>query len=244
MSFLTRRPIAHRGLHNKRDIIENCTAAFEAAITYNYTIECDIQVTKDGKAVVFHDFTLERLTHGQGRVADKTLHELQDVPFKATGDKMLSLEGLFALVKGRVPLIIEIKSSFNGDLTLTKAALQAAESYKGEFALMSFDPECIAYLAKAAPHITRGIVAEKAYLDKEWGHIAQEKRQEMRELAHFSRTNPHFLSWHVKDLPVASTTLFREGLKRPVICWTVRNESDKALAAKFADQVTFEGYLA
>jgi glycerophosphoryl diester phosphodiesterase len=244
VSFLTRRPIAHRGFHNKIDVIENCTSAFEAAMVHNYAIECDIQLTKDGQAVVFHDFALERLTQSQGLVQEKTLAQLQGVEFKATMDKMLSLQELFNLVQGKVPLIIEIKSRFNGDLTLVKAAITAAEGYQGEFAFMSFDPAPIAYLCAHAPHIMRGIVAEKNYHDDEWAHISPQNRQELREISHFSQTNPHFLSWHVKDLPVASTTLFREGLKRPVICWTVRSQEDKAQAARFADQVTFEGYEA
>ncbi|MCL2631372.1 MAG: hypothetical protein FWD49_07660 [Firmicutes bacterium] len=54
-------PIAHRGLHGSNGIIENTTSAFKLAIEKGYTIELDVKLLKDGKAVVFHDANLKRL---------------------------------------------------------------------------------------------------------------------------------------------------------------------------------------
>jgi glycerophosphoryl diester phosphodiesterase len=69
-AWLTARPIAHRGLHDRaRGVIENSLAAADAAVAGAYAIECDVQISRDGEAIVFHDETLERLTTAQGRAS-------------------------------------------------------------------------------------------------------------------------------------------------------------------------------
>ena len=65
--WLTARPVAHRGLHDvARGIIENMPGAAAAAIAGHFGIECDIQLTADGVAMVHHDDELGRLTDGSG----------------------------------------------------------------------------------------------------------------------------------------------------------------------------------
>src|SRR6266508_2309261 len=117
--WLTARPVAHRGLHDlARGIIENMPGAIGAAIDGNFSIEVDIQLTADGEAMVHHDDALGRLTEGSGALLGKTSAELKQVVFKDTADKMMSLGDLCALVAGRVPLVIEVKSHFDGDRRL------------------------------------------------------------------------------------------------------------------------------
>lgn len=243
--FLTRRPIAHRGLHGLAPgVVENQPAAFAAAIAGNYAIECDVQPTADGDAIVFHDGTLDRLTTTTGRVEALTAAELAKVPFKVTGDRMITLSGLFAQIAGRVPLVVEIKSEFDGRLGLTKRVAELAATYAGPLALMSFDPAPIAWLKTHAPRLVRGIVAESHYAGAHWARMPADMRRDLAALAHFPETDPHFLSWRVADLPSAATERYRGSLGRPVICWTVRTEGERSIAAEHADQVTFEGYLA
>ncbi|MBL8571616.1 MAG: glycerophosphodiester phosphodiesterase [Phreatobacter sp.] len=245
LGFLIRRPIAHRGLHGLAPgVVENQPAAFAAAIAGNYAIECDVQPTADGDAIVFHDGTLDRLTTAAGPVEALTTAELAKVPFKATGDRMITLAGLFAQVRGRVPLVVEIKSEFDGRLGLTKRVAELAAGYAGPLALMSFDPVPIAWLKANAPSLVRGIVAESHYAGAHWARIPADMRRDLASLAHFGETDPHFLSWRVADLPSAATERCRGSLGRPVICWTVRTDSERMIAAEHADQVTFEGYLA
>src|SRR4051812_37217529 len=105
--WLTARPVAHRGLHDiSRGIVENMPAAAEAAIAGNFAIECDIQLTADGEAMVHHDDELGRLTEGSGALLTKTAAELKAVPFKNTAERMMTLTDLCGLVAGRVPLMI------------------------------------------------------------------------------------------------------------------------------------------
>src|SRR6476661_2946098 len=90
--WLTGRPIAHRGLHDAaKGVIENTPSAFRAAIAGNYAIECDLQISGDGEAMVYHDDTLDRLNEGTGRLDAMTAAALRRVAFKATADRMLSL---------------------------------------------------------------------------------------------------------------------------------------------------------
>ena len=59
-SWLINRPIAHRGLHN--DIYgENSISAYRNAIDNGYPIEMDVQLTKDGEVVCFHDDNAKRV---------------------------------------------------------------------------------------------------------------------------------------------------------------------------------------
>jgi glycerophosphoryl diester phosphodiesterase len=152
--WLTARPVAHRGLHDRtRGIIENMPGAARAAIDANVGIECDIQLTTDGEAMVHHDDALGRLTEGSGALLGMTAAELKAVRFKDTAERMMSLGDLCALVAGRVTLVIEVKSHFDGDRRLVARMAEVLASYRGPVAGMSFDPDQVqAYVdARASP---------------------------------------------------------------------------------------------
>ncbi|MGD9867872.1 MAG: glycerophosphodiester phosphodiesterase family protein, partial [Hyphomicrobiales bacterium] len=135
------RPIAHRGLHDKdRGIVENTPSAFEAAMDGGYGIECDLQCAGDGTAMVFHDDTLERLTDAGGKVAGRSTGELKKIRFKQTGDRMLTLPELLEMVGGKVPLIVEIKTDWVNRGPFEARICSDLAGYKGQAALMSFDP--------------------------------------------------------------------------------------------------------
>ena len=157
--WLTARPVAHRGLHDAaHGVIENTPSAFSAAIAGNYAIECDLQITADGEAMVHHDDALGRLTEGAGRLDAMPAAELKRVAFKATADRMMTLGELCDLVAGRVTLVIEIKSHFDGDTRLPRRAAEVLQAYAGPVAAMSFDPGQIAALRDFAPGLPRGLV--------------------------------------------------------------------------------------
>src|ERR1700680_1572497 len=137
--WLTARPVAHRGLHDcARGIIENMPAAAQAAVDGNFSIECDIQLTADGEAMVHHDDALGRLTEGSGALLDMTAAELKAVRFRDTPERMMSLGDLCALVKGRVPIVIEVKSHFDGDRKLVKRMAEVLTAYSGPAVGMVF----------------------------------------------------------------------------------------------------------
>src|SRR3954467_2828815 len=116
--WLTARPVAHRGLHDvAAGVIENMPPAAQAPVDGNFAIECDIQLTLDGEAMVHHDDALGRLTEGSGALLDKTAAELKAVKFRNTPERMMSLGDLCTLVAGRVPLVIGDLHPFDGRRT-------------------------------------------------------------------------------------------------------------------------------
>src|SRR5271156_2198906 len=137
--WLTKRPVAHRGLHDAaRGVIENMPAAANAAVSGNFAIECDIQLSADGEAMVHHDDTLGRLTEGAGALLGLPSTVLKEVRFKDTPERMMSLADLCILVRGRVPIIVEVKSHFDGDRRLVQRMAEVLKSYSGPVAGMSF----------------------------------------------------------------------------------------------------------
>ena len=242
LDWLTARPLAHRGLHHaSRGLIENTASAFTAAIAGGYGIECDVQLSRDGEAMVHHDFDLGRLTVGNGPLAALSTAELKIVEFRGSADRMLTLGELCALVAGRVTLLVEIKSRFDGDLRLTRRVAEILAGYSGPAAAMSFDPAPIACVRAIAPRLTRGIVAERHYDHAEWAAMRPRQKRALAFLTHAPRTRPQFLAWSVKDLPAATPSVARM-LGLPVLTWTVRNDDDRRRAARFADQMIFEGW--
>ena len=243
LDWLTARPIAHRGLHDaSAGVIENTASAFQAAIAGNYGIECDVQLTRDGEAIVHHDDVLGRLTNGTGHVADLTTAALKAVPFKQTADRMLTLGELCDLVAGRATLVIELKSRFDRDVTLACRTADVLTAYAGPVAVMSFDPAVVACLRGSAPGLPRGIGAERHHAHAEWEGLTARQRRQFAHLLHAHRTRPHFLAYHVKDLPAAAPLIARHVFGLPLLTWTVRSEDDRRRAARFADQMIFEGW--
>ena len=242
--WLTARPVAHRGLHDAaRGIIENMPAAALAAVAGNFAIECDIQLSADGEAMVHHDGVLDRLTEARGKLRDMTAAELKSVPFKATPERMMTLTDLCDLVAGRVPLVIEVKSTFDGDRRLVQRMAEVLSSYSGPAVGMSFDPDQVMALRELIPSRPRGIVAERHYTAQDWPEASPAQRREMRHLRHFFRTRPDFVAYYVDELPSPAPWLARNIFRCPLLTWTVRTPAQRARAAQHADQMIFEGFV-
>ena len=242
--WLTARPVAHRGLHDRaRGVIENMPGAASAAVAGNFAIECDIQLTADGEAMVHHDDALGRLTEGSGALLGKTSAELKQVAFKDTPEKMMSLGDLCALVAGRVPLLIEVKSHFDGDRKLVKRMAEVLATYSGPAVGMSFDPDQVLALREIMPNLVRGIVAEHDYTETDWPEASVEQRRGMTHLRHAFRTRPHFVAYWVDELPAVAPWIARNIFGLPLLSWTVRSPEQRARAVRHADQMIFEGFL-
>ena len=243
LDWLTARPIAHRGLHDAAGgVIENTLSAFKAAIAGGFGIETDLQISRDGEAMVHHDVALGRLTHGSRQLAAMTAAGLKEVPFKATSDRIMTLGELCEFVAGRTPLVIELKSRFDGDRRLVTRTAQLLTSYVGPAAVMSFDPSLIEGLRALAPGLPRGIVAERHYEDIEWHELTARQRHNLAFLLHAPRTRPHFVAYNVKDLPSLGPWLARNVFRVPLLTWTVRSEGDREWAERWADQMIFEAF--
>ena len=241
--WLTARPVAHRGLHDRaRGIIENMPGAALAAIDGNFAIECDVQLSADGEAMVHHDDALGRLTEGSGALLGLTATALKEVRFKDTSERMMSLADLCILVGGRVPIIVEVKSHFDGDRRLVKRMAEVLASYTGSVAGMSFDPDQLVALRQMLPKLPRGIVAQRHYTEADWPEATPAQREGMRHLKHALRTQPHFVAYWVNDLPAPAPWIARHILGLPLLTWTVRTAEQRTRAGRYADQMIFEGF--
>lgn len=239
-------PIAHRGLHDAANgVIENSRTAVWNAMQHGYSFEVDVQITADGEAVVFHDDILDRLTGESGPVKARAAAELIEIPLTGSvyGDTIWTLSELLELLAGQVPAIIEIKTHWNGDTRLAKRTAELLAAYEGPVAAKSFDPDMVAAFGRAAPGIPRGIIGY-GYDDEEAERFSASRRFILRNLLHWPRTRPHFISWGVHDLPQTSVDIANRLTGAPVMTWTVRTPQDQARAGLYADQMIFEGFLA
>jgi glycerophosphoryl diester phosphodiesterase len=242
LEWLTANPIAHRGLHNSAmSIVENSATAFAAAISNNYAIECDLQLSHDGEAMVFHDETLDRLTDQRGWVKNYTSRRLKSARFKHGPDKMQTLDELLEQVDGRVTLVIELKSLFDGNWCLAKRAIDILSLYRGPHCLMSFDPDMIAAVAALSPGTIRGITADRT-TDAYYSMLPVARRLDMRHFRHLEKTRPHFISFNFRDLPFTPVQSIR-AKGYPIISWTIRSREEEQQALRYSDQVTFEDFL-
>jgi glycerophosphoryl diester phosphodiesterase len=239
LDWLTAQPVAHRGLHGEGRA-ENSLSAAAAAVEANYAIEVDLQLSADGEVIVFHDGTLERLTSETGDVAARTSTELKAIKLKDTSDTIPSLRDLLALVAGKVPLVLELKSPWNGDTALASKVADILVDYEGPVAVMSFDPDLVAALKTYAPGLPRGIVAERWYGYVFWKFLGFWRKQYLGLLLHILRTKPHFVAYAQFDMPAVAPLLARFVFGIRLLSWTVRTEKERRHVSKWVHQIIFE----
>jgi glycerophosphoryl diester phosphodiesterase len=217
---------AHRGLHGQGRV-ENSIGAFAAALAAGLGIECDVQRSADGRAVVFHDWDLDRLTGETGPVAARTVAELTGIGLRGTDETISTLRDLLDLVAGRAPLLIELKSRRDRPVApLCRAVLRDLEGYGGPHAVMSFDPRVGHWFAARSPATVRGLVISEANARTLGGAFK-------RHLALW-RARPDFLAYDVRDLPRRFAAAQRvRGL--PVLTWTVATPALRQRAEANAD---------
>jgi glycerophosphoryl diester phosphodiesterase len=239
LDWLIVRPVAHRGLHDaEKGIIENTPSAFAAAVAGRYGIECDLQLSADGEAMVYHDDTLGRLTDGDGRLDAMTAAALKRLSFKASADRMITLGELCDFVAGRVALLIEMKSRFDGDQRLSARVAKVLSGYRGPAATMSFDADAVAALRASAPRLPRGLAAPSRLL----GPRRSPVKDALTELGHALHAHPQFIAYSVTDLPAALPMMARKLLGLPLLAWTVRSAQERDTSERYADQMIFEGF--
>ncbi len=245
-SFL-RLPIAHRALHDRAaGRIENSPQAIKAAVAAGYGIEIDLQLSQDGVPVVFHDEELDRLTDETGPVNARTAADLGRITLKGSTDTIPTLAEVLAMIDGKVPLLIEIKDQTlemgPTDGRLEAATAGALDGYRGDVALMSFNPHSVAHMARLAPGLPRGITTS-AYDPDDWAPLPVPVCDRLRGIPDYEATGSSFISHEGRDLGRDRVAELKAA-GATVLCWTIRSAADEALARRVADNVTFEGYLA
>jgi len=157
--------IAHRGWSGVAP--ENTRAAFERALEGNEAdvIECDIQMTKDGKLVVIHDFSVDRTSDGTGAVYDYTYEELLRFDFGSwfapeyTGQRIMLFSELLALVNGKKRLMVELKTVEGHYDDILDKLFEELQGYPTETLMLeSFNHNLIHELKQRNPSLYTGII--------------------------------------------------------------------------------------
>ncbi|MDO8882449.1 MAG: glycerophosphodiester phosphodiesterase family protein [Pseudotabrizicola sp.] len=239
-------PVSHRALHDRAaGRIENSPAAIKAAVAAGYAIEVDVHLSADGRAMVFHDDDLDRLTAHHGPVSAQSADALGRIVLTGGSDTIPTLPEVLTLVAGRVPLLIEIKDQTGvmgqTDGRLETAVAQALAGYGGDVAVMSFNPHSMAHMARLSPHVARGLTTS-SYDPEDWSPVPAAVCDHLRGIPDFDRVGASFISHQANDLTRPRVLELRDA-SVPVLCWTIRSPEQEAMARQIAANVTFEGYL-
>lgn len=232
-SWLLNKPVAHRGLWGN-GIPENSANAYRLAAEKGVPIEIDLYFTKDGELVSFHDKTLKRMTGQDGNVWDYDLQTLKTFRLCDSDQTIPTFDEVLEIAEGKSPLLIELK---NQPLPgLTEAVVKRLKSYKGEFAIQSFNPLYINKVKQLAPEFIRGILATN---DKEElkGNKFYEKFIIKRMALNFL-IKPDFVSYRYDAYPLPK----RKIKNKATLAWTITSQNDYDKVKPFVDNVIYEGF--
>jgi len=231
--WLTEFDIAHRGLFETGTAAEeNTVAAISAAKEAGYAAEIDVRTSADDIIMVYHDNTLERLTPGEGPVAQWGFKQLKALEVGNSGAGIPTLPEIMDVIDGEVPLFIELKSPSHNDIQKVCAGVRHCfEGYKGPVAVMSFDPRIVAWFKQYMPKYPRGIVVGRETL-LQW-------KNRLAVPYWLNKTKPDFLACDINLLPNSFCERWRKKGK-PLLTWTVRDKKFEEIGRKHADALIFE----
>ena len=239
-TWLVNKYIAHRGFHDDTHP-ENSLSSFENAIEHDYGIEFDISPLEDGTPVVFHDGTMVRLTGKDGYIRKiKDINELKSYTLlndkgEDSGEKIPTLQEALDLIAGRTPVLIEIKD-YNMNSNFERIVYEIVKEYKGEFAIISFNPYTLKWFRLNAPEVLRGQLGcsmrgEKMSFFKKWI---------LRKMAlNKSHSQPNFIAYKWDEVPNRFVKKFKQ---LPLLVWAVPSQSAYMKVAKHCDNIIFEGF--
>ena len=229
--WLANRPIAHRGLHDQK-YPENSIPAFMEAVRHNYPIELDVQLSSDGEIVVFHDYNTFRMTGVFYDIAEVSFSDLSLLRLGKTEYCIPTFEQVLQVVERKVPLLIEIKNE-GMSYCLEEMLCRRLESYRGEFAIQSFNPFSLRAVKKICPNYLTG------QLSKSFEHKKFIKKIVLRNCWLNFLSKPKFISYRLDDIP---SKMLNKARARGLIicCWTVKTEQYRKKAAKYCHNYIFE----
>ena len=188
------RPYAHRGLWGE-GAPENSLTAFRLAAEAGFAIELDVQLSKDGTVMVFHDYTLTRMCGVDANLSDLTADELAACRLAGSEEKIPTFAEVLAVVDGRVPLLVELKGE-SGNTALCPAVCAVLAGYKGEWCVESFNPLLLRWFKKHEKHVLRGLLSTDLIKEKKSGSVLRNFALSALWLTFLCR--PAFHAWDKK----------------------------------------------
>lgn len=240
--WLTKYYYAHRGLHDE-EIPENSLAAFKKAVDAGYGIELDVQLTKDGKLIVFHDDNTLRMTGIKNKAKNLTLAQIRNFKLKDTDEYIPELREVLDMVNGKVPMLFELKSHGLAG-ALEPALYKEIKNYEGKYAVQSFSPFSMWWFRVHAPHILRGQLACDIRFCSEGMSFFKRNflklvLMEVKLLETNFICKPNFISYEYHKI---GSKVIEKLRKRGavVLAWTIRDEQTLLDTEPYSDGVIFE----
>lgn len=213
---------AHRGLHqSKNETPENSMAAFRLAVSHNYGIEMDVQLSKDKIPVVFHDYNLKRVCGVNKKVPELTFAELQELTLYQSSERIPTFQAVLDMVDGQVPLLVEFKVELH-NTSVCNIAAPMLDQYKGLYCIESFNPLVLLWYKNNRPNIMRGQLSSNLIKDKEVGSASLYFI--MQNLLLNFITKPDFISYNYIHRNMLSFVLCRRLYKVPAFAWTIKTQ--------------------
>lgn len=245
MSAFKNQYFAHRGLYDReKSVPENSLKAFRRAVNRGYGIELDVQLSKDGIPVVFHDFTLDRVCGVKGRVAEFTCEELQQFSLWGTEERIPKFEDVLKLVNGKVPLIVELKIE-STNVAVCPLADRLLSEYRGAYCIESFNPFGLAWYRCNRGRVPRGQLSD-AFLKEEYRNVRGLDRFLyfiLQNLLTNFLSRPDFIAYHHPYAGKFSFKLCRKLFRAVTAAWTIRSEEELSSSRKDFDIYIFECFI-
>jgi glycerophosphoryl diester phosphodiesterase len=221
--------------------VENSRSAFCFAIDLRFAIETDVRSAAEGEPVIFHDERLDRLTGLSGAVSAASARVLGETRLRLTGDTIPHLSQFLVLVRGRVPVFLEVKSGWPSDPRFLTKVARLVGAYRGRICVMSFDPEVLRFFAHAAPYLPRGLGLSQP---KHIGDAGVSPAQTVRLLPSraLSISRADFLAIDKTALHVPSLNALRKATGLPIAVWTVTSPPEARAHLRHAGAIIFEGF--
>jgi glycerophosphoryl diester phosphodiesterase len=233
-------PVAHRGLWSPEGLPENSLAAFQAACAAGYGIELDVQLSRDGEAMVFHDDDLKRMTGAQGGLGERTMAELADLRLAGTDERIPTLVETLGLVGRRALVHIELKTPYGKVGPLEQRVHEILIDHAGPVCVIGFNPYSHAWFAERFPGVLRGL---DSYSYARAPNMSEAQRKAFANLEHVAIAKPHFLALGLDMLPSATAAAYRaQGM--PIVAWTVKRPEQWEAVREGCDNLIFEGFRA
>lgn len=231
---------AHRGLFdNKTDAPENSLPAFQKAVEAGYGIELDVQLSKDGIPVVFHDASLKRMCGVEGNVWDYPLSELKQLKLADSNAEVPTLAEVLDVVDGKVPLIIEYKL-YIPQTKVCRLVNDLLRSYTGAYCIESFHPLALLWYRRHRPDVVRGQLCmefwnEDKYRGNPFFFV-------LSYLVTNAAARPDFIAYKHSD---ASNLSFRltKRMGALSVAWTIKSQTQLEEAKKHFDLFIFDSFI-
>ena len=240
MQAFERQYIAHRGFHDNRgECPENSLPAFERAIQMGYGIELDVQLTKDGVPVVFHDWDLKRAAGVDRKIRDCTFEELQSYRLFGSSQTIPAFETVLELADGRTPLIIELKAEIVHRELCEKCAV-LLDRYPGEYCIESFSPLALGWFKRHRPNVLRGQLATN------YRGEGLKTPVIVREMLTYCMLNgfcrPDFIAYNCQFSNTLPVEMLRYFYKCKMAAWTIKNQGELNRHRKQFDVFIFDSF--